>query len=164
MAAGPLRLLVPVALAALALAGEAAALECPEATMRERLDAADAAFVGRLVSSRPVTDGERLYRFEVRQLVKGPVGPEIEVRAPTLVDAGDNPIPSGTDVGVLAQLDGATFTTGSCAITHPALLLEEADDPRGGPIKLGIGAVILAAVLAYALWRLQRKRRRGATA
>jgi hypothetical protein len=150
--------------AALVLAGQASALECPEATMRERIDGADAVFVGRLVSSRPVAGGERLYRFDVAQPVKGPVGVEIEVRAPKLVDASDFPVANGTDVGVLAQLDGATFTTDSCGITHPGPLLAEADEPRGGPIKLAIGAVILGSVLAYSLWRLRRKPPRDAPA
>ena len=64
----------------------------------------------------------------------------------------------GTDIGVLALLDGATFTTGSCGITHPAVLLAEADEPRGGWIKLLIGIAILAAALAYSVWRLRRRR------
>jgi hypothetical protein len=145
--------------ASLALAGEAAALECPEATMRERIDAADAVFVGRLVSSRPAPGGERLYRFDVAQQVKGPVGPEIEVRAPTLVDAKDRVVQPGTDMGVLAVLDGATFTTDSCGVTHPGPLLAEADEPRGEWIKLVIGGVILAAALGYSLWRLRRRPR-----
>jgi hypothetical protein len=154
---------VPAAVAAaLVLAGEAAALECPEATMRERIDGADAVFVGRLVSSRPADGRERLYRFDVAQVVKGPVGGEIEVRAPTLVDANDRPVAAGTDVGVLAVLEGATFTADSCSITHPGPLLAEADEPRGGWIKLTIGGAILAAALAYSLARLRRREQRAA--
>jgi len=158
----PLRIATVTVAAALALTGEAAALTCPTATMRERIDQSDAVFVGRLVSSRPAPDGNRLYRFDVAQVVKGPVGVEIDVRAPVLVDAADRQVAAGTDIGVLAELDGATFTTDSCGITHPGPLLAEADDPRGGPIKLAIGAVILAAALAYSIWRL-RRRQRGAT-
>jgi hypothetical protein len=158
--------LAAVAAAALLLPGTAAALECPQATMRERIDAADAVFVGRLVSSQPTGQGERLYRFDVAQVVKGPVGAQIDVRAPVLVDASDHPVAAGTDVGVLADLDGAQFVTDSCAITHPGPLLAEADAPRGGAIKLAIGAVFLAAALGYSLWRLRRRPgpRRGAPA
>ena len=150
--------LFAVALALVAVA-PAGALTCPQATMRERIDGADAAFVGTLVSSRPGPDGELLYLFDVHQPVKGPVGGEIEVRAPALVDAADKPVANGVDVGVFALLDGATFTTSSCGITNPAALLAEADEPRGGWIKLLVGAAILASVLAYSLTRLRRRRR-----
>ena len=143
----------------LVAAAPAGALTCPQATVRERIDEADAAFVGTLVSSRPAGDGERVYRFDVAQAVKGPVGGEIEVRAPVLVDAADKPVANGVDVGVFALLDGATFTTSSCGITNPAGLLAEADEPRGGWIKLLIGAGILASVLAYSLTRLRRRPR-----
>ena len=157
-----LRLVLVLAAGALWLTGEAAALECPSATMRQRIDAADAVFVGTLVSSRPVAGGERVYRFDVAQPVKGPLGTEVEIRAPLLVDANDDPVANGVDAGVLATLDGAEFVTDSCGLTNPALLLAEADEPRGGWIKLLIGAVILGAVLVYALTRL--KRRTGASA
>jgi hypothetical protein len=152
-----LRAAVAVALVALVLAGEAGALTCPQVTMRKRIDAADAAFVGTLVASRPVGAGQRVYRFDVAQPVKGPVGSEIDVRAPRLVYSNDKPVPPGTDVGVLALLDGATFTTTSCGITNPALLLAEASEPKGGWIKLVIGATILAAVVVFSLRRLRRR-------
>jgi hypothetical protein len=154
------RTALAVVAVALVLVGDAAALTCPQATLRERIDGSDAAFVGRLVSSRPTAGGERLYRFDVAQPVKGPLGSEIEVRAPVLVDAANRPVAVGTDVGVLAVLDGATFTTDSCSITNPGALLAEADEPRGGWIKLVIGALILGAALAYSLRRLRRRRPR----
>jgi hypothetical protein len=152
-----LRAAVVAALVALVLAGEAGALTCPQAKMRQRIDDADAAFVGTLVSSRPAGAGKRLYRFDVLQPVKGPLGSEVDVQAPVLVYSNDKPVPPGTDVGVLALLDGATFTTTSCGITNPALLLAEASEPKGGWIKLLIGGVILAAVLAFAIARLRRR-------
>jgi hypothetical protein len=92
--------------------------------------------------------------------VKGPVGTEIEVRSPPLVDANDRPVGTGVDAGVFARLDGATFTTDSCGLTDPGALLAEADEPRGGWIKLLIGAAILAAALVYSLVRLSRRRPR----
>jgi hypothetical protein len=155
-----LRRLTPLLLvASLALPGQGWALECPQATMRARIDAADAAFVGSLTGQRLAPDGERYYRFDVAQAVKGPVGAEIEVRSPLLVDANDREVPPGADVGVLARLDGATFTTTSCAITDPGALLAEADEPRGGWIKLLIGAVILVAAIVYSVVRLSRRPR-----
>ena len=98
-----------------------------------------------------------MYRFDVAQAVKGPLGSEVEVRAPRLVDANDDPVANGVDAGVLATLDGATFTTDSCGLTNAARLLAEADEPRGGWIKLLIGAVILGAVVGYSVWRLRRR-------
>jgi hypothetical protein len=79
------------------------------------------------------------------------------VRAPLLVDASDEPVADGVDVGVLATLDGAEFVTDSCGLTNPARLLAEADEPRGGWIKLLIGAAILAAALAYSIRRVSRR-------
>jgi len=114
--------------------------------------------VGTLTGQRPAPDGERFYRFDVAQAVKGPIGTEIEVRAPLLVDANGRPVGAGVDAGVLARLEGATFTTDSCGLTDPGALLAEADEPRGGWIKLLIGAAILASALAYSL---RRRRRRG---
>ena len=150
------RVVAGVAFAALVLAGQAAALECPQATIRERIDEAQAVFVGTLVSSRPLGD-ERIYRFDVKQAVKGPLGSEVEIRAPELVDADDKPVSNGVDAGVFAQLDGATFTTDSCGLTDPGALLSEADEPRGTWIKVLIGIAILAAALAFSLTRLRRR-------
>ncbi len=145
--------------ASLALPAQGWALECPQATIRARIDAADAVFVGTLTGQRPAPDGERFYRFDVAQAVKGPVGAEIEVRSPLLVDASDRPVGAGVDAGVFALLEGATFTTDSCGLTDPGALLAEADEPRGGWIKLLVGVAILAAALVYSLVRVSRRRR-----
>ena len=77
-----------------------------------------------------------MYRFDVAQAVKGPLGGEVEIRAPELVDADDKPVANGVDAGVFAMLDGATFTTDSCGLTDPGALLAEADEPRGTWIKV----------------------------
>ena len=154
------RLTFLLLVASLALPAQGWALECPQATIRSRIDAADAAFVGTLTGQRPAPGGRRFYRFDVAQAVKGPVGAEIEIGAPLLVDANDRPVGAGVDAGVFARLDGATFTTDSCGLTDPGALLAEADEPRGGWIKLLIGAAILAAAVAYSLVRLSRRRPR----
>ena len=151
------RRVVFVLACALAAPSTAAALECPQATIRERIDRADAVFVGTLLSSRSSGD-ERIYRFDVAQPVKGPLGSEVEIRAPELVDASDKPIANGVDAGVFAMLDGATFTTDSCGLTNPGAVLAEADEPRGTWIKVLIGIAILGAALAYSLTRLRRRR------
>jgi hypothetical protein len=147
---------VAVVLAALVASAPAAALTCPQGTIRARIDGASAVFAGTLLSSRPQGD-ERIYRFEVVQPIKGPLGSEIEIRAPELVDASDKPLRPGTDAGVFATLDGATFTTDSCGLTDPGVLLAEADEPRGMWIKVLVGIGILAAALAYSLMRLRRR-------
>jgi hypothetical protein len=143
---------------ALAHAAAAGALTCPEIPFKERLAGADVAFVGRLVSERPARNGQRDYRFTVDQAVKGPIGREVEVRAARLVDLSDQPLQTDVAVGVLAStLDNGTLVTSSCALVDPASLLATADEPKGTWIKIGIGILILGAVLLYSFRRLRRR-------
>jgi hypothetical protein len=151
-------LLLAVALLALAAGSDAAALDCPNVPLPDRIDAADGAFVGRIASSRPAEDDERVYRFLVDQPVKGAIGPEVEVRAPPLVDAADERVPVDVAVGVLVRQEGASWTTESCLLTDPGALLSASDEARGNWIKVLIGTGILTLVLAYSLRRLQRRR------
>lgn len=145
------------ALLAAALAGGAAALDCRSIPLPDRLDAADGAFVGRVQSSRPADGGGRVYRFVVDQRVKGEIGREVEVRAPRLVDAADDPVPLDVAVGVLARQDGAAWTTDSCSLTDPGALLSASDEVRGNWIKVLIGIGILALVLGFSIRRLRRR-------
>jgi hypothetical protein len=95
----------------------------------------------------------------VDQKVKGPVGREVEVRsAVRLVDAADEPIVHDEALGVLARLSGAELTTEPCLLTDPGALLSVSDEPRGNAIKVVIGLLILAAVLAYSIRRLRHRR------
>jgi hypothetical protein len=149
---------VAVVLAALSLAPTALALDCPNVPLDERLDAADAAFVGRVTAERSATSGGHVYRFVVDQNVKGPVGKEIDVRsAVRLVDATDKPIVHDEALGVLATLAGAELTTEPCSLTDPGTLLATSDEPRGNAIKVVIGLLILALVLAYSLRRMRQR-------
>ena len=149
--------LAALLLASLVLAPPALALDCPNIPLDERLDAADAAFVGRVTAQRDTATGVR-YRFVVDQNVKGPVGREIEVRAATrLVDASDRPILHDEALGVLANLSGAELVTESCLLPDPGALLSVSDEPRGNGIKIVIGLVILAGVLAYSVRRLRHR-------
>jgi hypothetical protein len=145
--------------AALVLAPPAFALDCPNTPLEDRLDEADAAFVGRVTGERLVADAPwRIYRFVVDQKVKGPVGREVDVRADKrLVDAADKPILRDEAIGVLASLDGAQLTTESCLLTDPGALLSVSDEVRGNGIKIVIGLVILALVLAFSIRRLRRR-------
>lgn len=145
--------------AALAVPPGAAALDCPNVRIEKRYELAEAAFVGRVLSTRPApgTGGELFYRFRVEQPAKGSFGREVEVRAARLVDADDRPIIRDASIGVFVAYDGAVPTTSSCALTDPGALLEVSDRPKGTAIKLGVGVVILAAVLLFSLVRLKRR-------
>jgi hypothetical protein len=142
----------------LVLAPGAFALSCPNVPLDERLSEVDAAFVGRVTGERAVPGGH-LYRFVVDQNVKGPIGREVEVRSgERLVDAADEPIVHDEAIGVLATLNGAELTTEPCLLSDPGTLLATSDEPRGNAIKVVIGLVILALVLAYSIRRLRHRR------
>ena len=112
-----------VCVAALVLAPAAFALDCPNVPLDERLDAADAAFVGRVTAERAGASGGYVYRFVVDQNVKGPVGKEVDVHsAVRLVDATDKPIVHDEALGVLARLSGAELTTEPCSLSDPGTL------------------------------------------
>jgi hypothetical protein len=147
------------ALAMLAGAPPAFALDCPNVPLDERLAAAEVAFVGRVTDERAAsTGGGAVYRFVVDQRVKGPVGREIEVSAAeSLVDAADRPLVHDEALGVMASVEGARIVTTSCLLTDPGALLSASDEPRGNAIKIGIGLVILALVIAYSIRRLRRR-------
>ncbi len=134
----------------------AATLACPNLTVAQRLDDADVSFVGSIVDERPVGD-ERLITFTVDKAVKGDLPDQVVVVSEPLVDVDGNAVGGDRDVGVFAQLEGGTYRTDSCGLVDPSLLLEAADEPRGGAIKLLFGFAILAAVLTYALVRLRRR-------
>jgi hypothetical protein len=160
---GPVRGLIPTAVAlvltALAFAGDARALSCPEIPPDQRIAGADIAFVGRVVSERPAGGEERVYRFDVDQVVKGPLGAEVEIHAVRLTDLDDRPIAVDAPVGVLASTgESGNLVTSSCSLVEPGSLLAATDEPRGMWIKIAIGLVILAAVLAYSWRRLQGRR------
>ena len=59
---------------------------------------------------------------------------------------------------MLANLAGAQLTTESCLLTDPGALLSVSDEVRGNGIKIVIGLVILALVLAFSIRRLRRRR------
>jgi hypothetical protein len=136
-------------------AAPAATVVCPNIPLPDRLEEADAAFVGRMTEQRAEGEGQ-VYRFDVRQRVKGPIGSVVEVRSvEPLTDADGRPLARGEAVGVLAELEGAVLTTSACLLTDPGALLAVADEPRGLLLKLAIGFVILGIVLA---WSIRRRR------
>lgn len=145
--------------AALALTGEAGACVCAEQPLRERLDTADAAIVGRVVAERRgEVNGapQRLLTVEVDQRVKGELDGTIVVRSPSGSDC-DLLVARDEEVGLLLtrSADGAWLGT-ACSVVAPGRLVAEGGEPRGGVIKVGIGIVILGLVLLWALRRLRR--------
>lgn len=146
-------------LAALALASPAAACVCVEAPVSERFDDADGAVVGRVVAERlGDLNGapQRYLTIEVEQRVKGDVSSTVVVRSPSGTDC-DLDIPRDESIGLLLTRasDGA-WLANACSVVIPGQLVVEGGEPRGGPIKVVIGAIILALVLLWALRRLRK--------
>ncbi len=141
------------------LASPAAACVCVDAPLSERLDDSDAALIGRVVSER---QGElngapqRYLTVEVDQRVKGDVERTLEVRSPSGSDC-DVVVPKDEAIGLLLSraADGAWLAS-ACSVVEPGPLVAEGGEPRGGVIKVAIGAVVLALVLLWALRRLRK--------
>ncbi len=143
----------------LAFAGPAAACVCANQPLSERLDNADAAVVGRVVGERKgdLKGAPQLFlTVDVEQRVKGDVERTIQVRSPYGSDC-DVVVPKNEPVGLLLTRapDGAWLAT-ACSVVEPGPLVAEGGEPRGGVIKVGVGIVILALVLLWALRRLKR--------
>jgi hypothetical protein len=143
------------------LASEALACACVAAPLEQRLDEADAAVVGRLISERTRDlrgAQQRLLTVEVTQRVKGDVGETIVVRSPSGTDC-DLPKAGGQEVGLLLQQapDGG-WLGNLCGMVTAGELVAEGGEPRGGVIKVALGVLILLLVLSWAL----RRKARGA--
>jgi hypothetical protein len=144
---------------ALALAGPAAAGVCVDAPLSQRLDESDAAVVGRVVAARPAeVEGAAvtLLTVDVDQHVKGDVGRSLVVRSPRGSDV-DVDVAMNKAVGfLLSRAPDGTWLASACSVVGPGFLVAEGGEPRGGVIKVGIGIVILALVLGWALLRLRK--------
>ena len=154
-----LPVLFGVAAVALAVAGEAEACVCVDAPLRERLDDADAAVVGRVVAERMgETRGapQRVLTAEVDQRVKGDVDGTIVVRSPSGSDC-DLLVVRDRAVGLLLTRapEGGWLGT-ACSVVAPGPLVAEGGEPRGGAIKVVIGVAILGFVLLFSFVRLRR--------
>ena len=124
--------------------------------MEERLASADAAFVGRLVAVRGTS-----YEFEVDQRVKGELPDErIVVRSGRdVAQCGLRRSSADEAVGVLLTRAGDMWASSLCAQTTAGELLSIESPQRGQPVRLVVGLVILALVLAYSVYRLRRRGR-----
>jgi hypothetical protein len=147
-------------LLALATAGGAAAYVCPQTPLQDRIDQAEAVFVGRSKGFRPV-QGEgipqRIYTFTVDQEVKGDLQHTVEVRIPVRDANGGERVPPDIDAGILmSRVAGGWYTT-KCGITDPGAVLAEVDKQQGNGVRLLIGVLILGAVLWYSIRKVRRK-------
>jgi hypothetical protein len=126
--------------------------------IERRLEAADSAFVGRLVAVRGTS-----YEFEVDQQVKGELGGRVTVRSGRdEAQCGLRRSPPDEAVGVLLTRAGSGWASSLCAQTTAGELLAAESPQEGQRLKLAVGLAILAAVLAYSIWRLRRRRERAA--
>jgi hypothetical protein len=152
--------LVVAAVAALALAGRseaAAACVCTEESLEDRFDAADAAVVARFVQERDKTAGRRVLVFEVEQRVKGDASGTLVVTSPSGTDCDLDVDERRTSVGLLlTRASDETWLATACSLVDPGRLVAAGGEPRGGEIKVVIGIVVLALVLALAFVRLRR--------
>jgi hypothetical protein len=147
------------------LAAPAAAVSCFTQSVKQKLEGADVAFVGKVVSVTPVSRSTGValfdYRFTVERAVKGPLGKTATIRAAKLVDIDTQEVTpaSNADIGVLATRAEGRLVASSCSLVDPGSLLGAADEPKGALIKVAVGLVILAIVLAYSVRRLRRRQR-----
>jgi hypothetical protein len=141
------------------LAGDAQACTCAALPLEERLDDADAAIVGRVVSeeTRDLRGIPQQYStIEVDGRVKGEVEDTIVVQSPQtchLPPVGDEPIGL-----LLTRAPDGAWLASVCNVVNVNQLVAEGGEPRGGAIKVVLGLLILALVLSWAL----RRRARGA--
>ena len=154
-------------LAALVGAGDALACTCADVPARQRLDSADAAFIGRVVETRPAPsrDGVRelVYVFTVDNVVKGELGERVEVSSPLDGAACGFELERDETSAILLrrEADGEGWVGGLCgqlAIGELIAASEETDESLVNWGGIVVGALVLG-LLALLLARRLRARR-----
>ena len=137
---------------------------------RQRLDSADAAFIGRVVETRAATaaDGERelVYVFAVDSVVKGDLGDRVEVVSPLGGAACGFELRRDEASGILLRRDTVreTWTGGFCGQIAVGELIAAAEETDEAIVNWG-GIVVGTAILGLgALLLVRRLRARRATA
>ena len=148
------------AVAVLAFAGEAVAATCAPAPPRVKLDAADAAFVGRLygtelVAGRP---GQVDYLFVVDQVVKGELPRQLVVRSGVGREALGFALERDVASGILLNREDGLWLGGLCGQLSSSELVE-ATRGEGQAVNWG-GIVVGVLVLGLGLLLLVRRTRR----
>ncbi len=155
--------MLSVAAIALVLAADAVACTCASAPARQRLDSADAAFVGRIVETRPAPDrgfgDELVYLFTVDHVVKGELDARVEVVSPADGAACGFELPRDEASGILLRRDGDLWTGGLCGQIGAGELVTAAEETDEALVNWG-GIVVGMAVLAVGALLLRRRLRR----
>jgi hypothetical protein len=161
-----MRTLLLSAAVALAFVGDAVAVTCVPAPARVKLDAADAAFVGRLsgtelLAGRPAQVD---YIFLVDQVVKGDLPRRVVVRSGVGGDALGFALERDVATGILLNRENGLWVGGLCGqLTTSELVEATRDDEQivnwGGVV---VGILVLGAG-AYFLRRKLLRNRSGST-
>jgi len=131
----------------------------PASLLGERLSAADAALVGRVISVRRAERGgvaQRVLTIDVDQNVKGGIPKHVVVWSPSGTGCDLKP-KLNTDIGLLlTRSPDGRWVASRASLADPGRLVATGGEPRGGRIKVVVGGVLLAIVV---LWALSRRRR-----
>jgi len=151
------------AVVVLALAGESSASTCLPAPPRAKLEAADAAFVGRLERTVAIPGvRDRIdYVFVVDQVVKGELGRRVSVRSGVGQEALGFSLERDVASGVLLNREGGVWLGGLCGQVTPSELVEATREEDAQIVNWGgviVGLLVLGAG-AYFLRRQLRRRR-----
>ncbi|MEJ7569512.1 MAG: hypothetical protein WKF41_14755 [Gaiellaceae bacterium] len=125
-----------------------------------KLDAADAAFVGRLERTAAITGRrDRIdYVFVVDQVVKGDLGRRVSVRSGVGREALGFSLERDVASGILLNREGGTWLGGLCGQVTPSELVEAT---RGDEQIVNWGGVVVGLlVLGAGAYFLRRKLRR----
>ena len=146
-------------IAALVLVSPAAACKCIDTPLSKRLDESDAAVVGIIVAQRPGQlrgAPQKIFTVHVEQHVKGDLPRVIDIRSPSGTDC-DVDVPLDKTVGLLlVRGPNQSWLATACSVVDPGYLVAAGGEPRGGPVKVVIGMVVLGLVLLWAFFRLRK--------
>ena len=134
---------------------------------RDRLAAADGAFIGTLVGRREtgplgsiISSGrDMVYTFEVAEAVKGDIGPRVEVYSAASGASCGFEVAPGTAVGVFLERHSGRWRSGLCGQIDPGKL-RAAAAPLPAPDGRGPAALVVGGSLGEArLLALDRQAR-----
>lgn len=129
----------------------AGACSCANGDPRDRLTAADGAFIGELVGRREtgplgsiVSSGrDVIYTFEVADVFKGDLGATVDVHSPAEGVSCGFEVTPGEEIGVLLEASGGKWQSGLCGQIEPRELRAAAAPlpaPSGrGPVAFVLG-------------------------
>lgn len=160
--------MLSVVLVALVLAADASACTCAGVPARQRLDSADAAFIGRLVATRaaPARVGERelVYVFAVDSVVKGELGDRVDVVGTIGAAACGFELERDEASGILLRRDTVreVWNGGLCGQIAVGELIGAAEETEQPIVNWG-GIVVGTAILALGALLVVRRLRKRAT-